>query len=196
MSGGTQVGTAPPMTRRDRLRRVVILCRNFAWNLAYYRAGQKPENVVLCDAHSRAANFWRIVGGNFIDLCVLEWCKLLAEPKGKHHWSGIVSDAVGFKNALLQDMGIDDAMFEREIAVMRQYRDKFLAHLDSDYTMNIPTLDKAKQAVWFYHAYVVQHEAKPGDLSGLPLALDPDYEECEAEAGTVYSRNRHGRTER
>jgi hypothetical protein len=72
---------------------------------------------------------------------------------------------------------------------MRQYRDKFLAHLDSDEVMNIPALDIAKRAVWFYHAYVVQHEAQPGDLAGLPVKLDAGYSQCEDEARTVYKHN-------
>ena len=33
--------TDATMPRQDRLRRVVILCRNFAVNLAYYRVGRK-----------------------------------------------------------------------------------------------------------------------------------------------------------
>ena len=37
------------MSRRDRLRRVVILCRNFAVNLAYYRVGRKAEHLHLQD---------------------------------------------------------------------------------------------------------------------------------------------------
>jgi predicted nuclease of predicted toxin-antitoxin system len=183
-------GAGATMTRRNRLRRVVILCRNFAWNLAYYRAGQMPQNVVLHDASNSEANFWRVAGANFLDVCVLEWCKLLPDPKDQHHWSRVVSDTVGFKNVLLLHLGIDDATFEQEITAMRRYRDKFLAHLDSDLTMHIPVLDKAKQAVWLYHGYVVQHEASAGDLGGLPIVLDPGYATCEAEASAIYRRNR------
>jgi hypothetical protein len=72
---------------------------------------------------------------------------------------------------------------------MRKYRDKFLAHLDSENVMQIPVLDVAKKAVWFYHSYIVQHEAQPGDLDGLPVELDHGYAQCEEEARAIYERN-------
>jgi hypothetical protein len=136
--------TATP--RRDRLRRVLILCRNFSINLAYYRVGRTAKYVVLQDfQHTPRANFWRSVSGNFIDICVLDWCKLFADSKGKHYWSNIVTDRDQFKAQLINILGINERAFLEEIKKMRQYRDKFLAHLDSDEIMNIPLLDVAKK---------------------------------------------------
>jgi len=177
-----------PISRRDRLRRVVILCRNFAVNLAYYRVGQRPEHSGLLD-FQRHGNFWRAANGNFIDICVLEWCKLFTDSNGKHHWRNIVSDPTQFKTQLLDHLGIDEAAFQREIAAARRYRDKFLAHLDSAEVMNIPILDIAKKAVWFYHAHVVEHEVTPGDLDGLPVELDTGYAQCERQAEATYEHN-------
>jgi hypothetical protein len=188
-SKGREVIATDPMPRRDRLRRVVILCRNFARNLAYYRAGRKDEHRQLFDAVKTAsAHFWLVTSANFIDMCVLEWCKLFADVRDRHHWSKIVADRAGFEAALLAHLGLDAAAFREEIKTMRRYRDKFLAHLDSDYTMHIPALNVARAAVWFYHAYVANHEAKHGDLAGLPLDLERGYHETEAEADAVYRR--------
>ena len=177
------------MSRRDRLRRVVILCRNFAVNLAYYRTGRKPEYLPLQDLRHPGANFWRTVSGNFIDVCVLEWCKLFGDPKGEHFWKKMVSAPANFEKQLLSHLGINKAAFQKEIDVMRKYRDKFLAHLDSEEVMNIPALDVAKKAVWFYHAHVVQQEAQPGDLTGLLVELDAGYAQCEDAARAIYERN-------
>lgn len=184
--------TAPARTSPvGQLLRVLILCRNFALNLAYYRAGRNRKFAPLLDyQQTKQAGFWRVVNANFIDICVLEWCKLFADRREKHHWSKTVSDQIKFKNELLADLGIDELAFEKEIRVMRHYRDKFLAHLDSEDIMKIPVLDVAKKATWFYYAYVIQHEGlSDDDLSGLPLKLDPGYSQCEAEAHTVYERN-------
>src|SRR5487761_1244632 len=165
---GSALGTkTPTMSRRDRLRRVVILCRNFAVNLAYYRVAHRPEHKPLGNPHNAEANFWRTVGNNFIDICVLEWCKLFAEQKGKHCWLNVVADPVHFRDKLLQHLGLDGAAFEREVEAMRHYRDKFLAHLDSEHRMSIPSLEIAKGAVWFYHDCVVRNEVSPGDLADL-----------------------------
>jgi hypothetical protein len=65
------------MSRKDRVRGVVTLCRSFAWNLAYYRTGWSKKYKHLLDA----SDFWRAVNGNFLDMCVLEWCKLFADKK-------------------------------------------------------------------------------------------------------------------
>jgi hypothetical protein len=71
------------------------------------RVGQKPEHSGLLNFQGWG-NFWRAVSGNFIDICVLEWCKLFADPNGKHHWSKIVSDPTSFKTQLLDHLGIDE----------------------------------------------------------------------------------------
>jgi len=60
MSADKQTAT-PPMSRRSRLRRVVILCRNFARNLAYYRTGQDPEHAPLLTSSHPSVNFWRFM---------------------------------------------------------------------------------------------------------------------------------------
>jgi hypothetical protein len=179
------MAASSPMPRQIRLWRVLILCRNFAANLAYYRVGRRQEYLPL---QKLSENFWRVVSGNAIDICVLEWCKLFADPNGKHHWSSIVTDPAKFKAELLRLLGIDEAGLDNEIEVMRKYRDKFLAHLDSDETMNIPGLDIAKQSVWFYFDYVVGNEAQPGELGVSPEALDAWHAQCEKEALAVYGR--------
>ena len=175
------------MSRRDQLRRVVILCCHFARNLAYYRVGQSAEYGHLLDpARTACANFWRMANSDFLDLCILEWCKLFADVKGRHHWRAIVTDASGFHAELLTHLRLDDASFKAYIDTIRRYRDKFVAHLDSDPSMYVPKLDVAKQAVWFYHAHVVTHESKTGDLSGLAVELNPGYRISEDEARTVF----------
>jgi hypothetical protein len=138
-------------------------------------------------ARSNAASFWRQVNGNFIDTSVMEWCKLIADEREKHHWRRIVTHPDKFEQDLLADLDLDATGLRQEIDVMRRYRDKFLAHLDSDHTANIPVLDTAKRAVWFYHRHVASQEAGAGDLRGLQLDLDRGYLECEAEANAVYS---------
>jgi hypothetical protein len=66
--------TAPPsMSRQNRLRRVLILCCSFARNLACYRIGRRSEYLHLMKPEQKPTfNFWRVVNGNFIDMCVLE----------------------------------------------------------------------------------------------------------------------------
>jgi hypothetical protein len=169
------------VTRRERLRRVVLVCAHFARNMAYYSAG-----------HSRLMNgspqFWITVDGNFIDMAVIEWCKLLGDRRGKHFWANVVTDAPRFETGMLRHLGITADEFAAYVDEMRRYRDKFLAHLDDLAVMNIPFLDRAKSAVEFYHGHVVGQEAGPSDIAGLPPDLEDYYRRCFDEAQAIYSR--------
>lgn len=48
-----------PLTRRERLRRVTLLCCHFIRNLAYYRVAHRGE------PRSPNRDFWVTVDGNF-----------------------------------------------------------------------------------------------------------------------------------
>jgi hypothetical protein len=173
------------MTRKDRLRRTVLLCSSFARNLAFYRVGQAGPARKLLSASHPQASFWRQANANFFDMCVLEWCKLLSDRKGEHHWSQVVSNPAAFEPAMLRHVGLDAAAFRAEKEAMRHYRDKFIAHLDDLPVMDIPMLDTAQRSVWFYHGYILAHEVRPGDLVSLPDTANKlilGYEECAAEA--------------
>jgi hypothetical protein len=175
----------PALIKRERLRRVVLLCCHFMRNLAYYRVGHPGE------PRPTDTEFWLTVNGNFIDQCVLEWCKLFGDPKGEHAWPNIVTDPATFEAALLSQLSVSAVDFEAYRIGMREYRDKFVAHLDSERVMNIPNLDTAKASVAFYHDHIASQEASPGDLAGLPESaarLSEYYEHCADEATRVYGK--------
>lgn len=170
------------LTKRERIRRVILLCAHFSRNLAYYRAGHELLTTTSLE-------FWITVDGNFLDVAVIEWCKLLGDPKEKHHWKRIVTDASRFEADLLGRLGVNTAEFAAYINEVRAYRDKFIAHLDDLREIDIPLLDRAKAAVEFLHDYVVLNEAAPGDLAGLPNNLSDYYDHCFAEATAAYKRS-------
>lgn len=59
-------------------------------------------------------------------------------------------------------------MFDALAKKILYYRNTFIAHLDNDLMMSVPELDPALKAVAFYHRYIVEHEARPDELAGLP----------------------------
>ena len=138
-------------------------------------------------------DFWTTVHINFLNCCVLEWCKLFVDNKnrnpGEHHWESVVSDKVRFEAEFLQYIGhIDETEkdFAYLIMVMSTYRNKFVAHFDEYNIAQIPPMDMAKDAVQFYHSYIVRNEANSGDLAGLPTDLDDYYSACYQEAEKIY----------
>jgi hypothetical protein len=181
---------AAKLTRRDRLRRVVLVCSSFARNMAYYRAGQGQAGMVLLDESHPQAGYWLQSNANFLDTAVLEWCKLLGDRKGEHFWRQVVSDPEVFEEGLLARLKMVKTEFSDLVDEIRRYRDKFVAHLDNDKSMQIPAMVKAQDGVWFYHEHVVLREASHSDLFGLPStpeAMILGYDQCLREAGAIFT---------
>jgi len=172
-----------PLPKRQQLRRVTLLCCHFVRNLAYHRAGKKSPTEL-----KRAGEFWVTVNGNFLDCCVLEWCKLFVDTKnrnpGEHRWDNVVADKVRFAAELFQH--VDQMQFRNLVGAMRTYRDKFIAHLDEENVGNIPQMNIAEDSAQFYHRYIVRSEANPDDLAGLPTDLEDYYSVCYREAREIY----------
>jgi len=157
----------PPISPDERLRRVVILCVAFMRNLAYLRgANEAPAGwsknggeLVLPDA-----SFWITAANNALDMCVLSFCKLFNDEKGKHFWKTVVSNCDGFKAELMQKLGFTEEQYLSYLETFKEYRDKFVAHLDDGRTMHTPQLDAAKIAVQHLHAWLVENACRPGLL--------------------------------
>src|SRR5687768_16055834 len=115
---------ASRMPRRDLLRRVVILCCSFGRILAYYRAWWGEEHQHFLSLANDHPIFWRAVNNNFLDMCILDWCKLFAYKRGKHYWGEVVTDPSAFEVALLRHLGLETETFQNEIDNILYYRDK------------------------------------------------------------------------
>jgi hypothetical protein len=187
-----------PLPHRDRSRRVALLCCAFARNVAFHRAGWADEAQPLLSSHHPKASFWQQVNCNFFDMAVLDWCKLFGDQKetplkrlGKHHWRRVVSDPDEFEARLLAQLETDAERFAALITKMRDYRDTFVAHLDNRLTMNLPEYEAARVAVTFYYRHIVETEAEPGDLAGLPSVDEfaRSDGQCTQEAAQVYRIN-------
>ena len=128
----------PPLSDEDRVRRTVIVCRHCLWNIAYFRAGWRKGKIRV------RREFWAAANGNFIDAAILEWCKLFADPNGLHRWSRSVADEAAFAAALYRRLRLTEPEFAAYIQTFKHPRDKFIAHLDGEPTMNLPWLRPAR----------------------------------------------------
>jgi len=181
-----------PLTKRELCRRSMLLCILFLRNLAYYRTGHGQHGRHLLDASEPTVNFWRQANSNFIDMCVLDWCKLFADKRAVHYWRKIVSDPAKFEADLQAHLNVTPNEFQELIDKVRVYRDKFVAHLDELNDMDIPTLDLLAKAICFYHSHIVTEEIQPGDLAGIPTdtpeKFNRGYDQCVQEAECVFER--------
>ncbi|KLU23125.1 hypothetical protein EOS_27300 [Caballeronia mineralivorans PML1(12)] len=107
--------------------------------------------------------FWISVNGNFADVTVLEWCKVFADKKGKHHWTKVVQDKAAFMAGLLAKLGVEEVAWSAYVEEMRFLRDKFIAHLDDEQVMTLPQLDMAKMSAVYLYTYLLENEDE-GDV--------------------------------
>lgn len=158
------------MTRRQLLRRVGILCCHFLRNLAFYVAGWRKGEFITKDQFLVNAN------GNFLDICVLEWCKLFGDSRGKHHWRKVITDQDSFFTGLLQSLKLTNVEFETYVAEMRTYRDKFVAHLDNETVMHPPKMRTARKSVSFLYEYLLANEEEDACFQDAPSSAARFYE--------------------
>lgn len=59
--------------------------------------------------------FWVNTNGNFLDICVLEWCKLFGDKRGQHYWRKVITDQTAFLAGLLHAVGKTEVEFDAYI---------------------------------------------------------------------------------
>jgi hypothetical protein len=130
--------------------------------------------------------FWVNANGNFLDIAVLEWCKLFADSRGKHSWRKIISEPTAFHHTLLNELGLSGAQFEDYVNQMRAYRDKFVAHLDLKEVMQIPQLQLATSSTAYLYDYLLAHEEEDDCFRDAPVSASSFYTRFLDEGTAVY----------
>ena len=161
------------MKKEERIRRALLLCCHYTRNLASYRAGWKGG-----DFQGRS-QLVKTLNSNFIDIAVMEWCKLFGNYKiEKHHWKKIVKNKTEFKREMLIYAGLNNQSFHALWKEVLDYRDKFVAHLDSDEIMHIPLMEKTLSTIIFYYNELRLSVESQETLYGLPTDLIKYYDAC------------------
>lgn len=171
------------MTKAQRVRRAALLCCHLTRNLAYFKAGWAELHP------QREGDFWTTVLGNCIDVSVLEWSKLFGDENGKHHWKRIFDDEASFRSRLTSTMNITEAQWQQSWKEIKNYRDKFIAHLDSENTMNVPHMDIPHRMVTFLYTELKACTSDPEIFVGLPATMSEYYQHCYKEGLNVFKHN-------
>ncbi|MGA7749306.1 MAG: hypothetical protein WCA63_04095 [Gallionella sp.] len=69
---------------------------------------------------------------------------------------------------------------------MRRYRDTFIAHLDSDETMQIPEMDWAYKSVLYYFEKIIGELQTGAMHQGIPINIETYYQARLNEAKAAY----------
>jgi hypothetical protein len=168
------------VNRRTRLRRTGILSLHCLRNAAYYRAWNAAPVA------RRQEQFWITLNGNFVDTCLLEWCKLFGDLKAKHHWSRCVTDSDPFLDGLHVRIGMDAAAFEVFRLEVRAYRDKFVAHLDELNDIEIPRIQPVIGSVRYLYQHLVDVEDDVDAFVDAPTNANTHYRQHLLEARAAH----------
>jgi hypothetical protein len=120
-------------------------------------------------------------------VCVLEWLKLFGEKKGNQSWENVITENDVFKKDLLKTLNITEDEFSLYINQMRKYRDKFIAHLDSDKVADIPNLQIALESAIHFYNYLLANEEENDCFIDAPIEASIYYSSMQFEAQIVYS---------
>lgn len=175
------------LTEGERARRVAQLARYCVDNIACYRGGWAPDGQGKKQLIVKR-NFWVRANGNFLDIAVLEWCKLFADTKGKHHFSRVFADAAPILDGLTQALGVDEDGFKALVSAVREYRDKFVAHLDDLWIMNIPATQHLLDGAIYLYDTMCTTDETARHLTGLYPDCKDFYAQRLAEATAEYRR--------
>jgi hypothetical protein len=118
----------------------------------------------------------------------LEWCKLFGDPRGKHHWGKVISDRTAFLNGLLSALKLTENEFEVYTREVRLYRDRFVAHLDSDEVAHIPWLGIGRRSVTYLYDYLLAYEDEGDFFHDAPGKASTFYNRFEREGRKVYAQ--------
>jgi hypothetical protein len=118
----------------------------------------------------------------------MEWCKLFGDARGTHYWKKVVSKPQHFYAGLLKEAKMTETEFSEYIKEMRTYRDKFVAHLDSENTMHIPKLDIAKKSVSYLYDYLLAHEDDGNCFADAQEQASTFYQRFLKEGKAVYGQ--------
>ena len=150
------------MTKRTRLRRTGILCCHCLRNMAFYRSWYAAGTPF------KDKQFWVTAKDNFLDVTILEWCKLFGDAHGKHYYLKAVDDPTQFRMEMLSHLAATEDAFADYVDQMRTYRDKFVAHLDDLNTIQVPYLTIAKSSTIFLYQRLLAQEAANDTFHDAP----------------------------
>ena len=170
---------------KNRPQNAALLCCHFARNFAYY-------SVFRQSPHLGETGFWLTVHGNFIDICVLEWCKLFGNKNGIYHWRRTLTDPERFCLELLNSHGINETELKRLWKEVKDYRDDFVAHSEKQETTPIPNMNIPYLLVEFYFRKLLLDFPTLQTNSSLPAHFDQYYDARlkEAEVELLHAKNR------
>ena len=108
--------TAHILELADQVFRLVFVVRN----AAYHRSLHKYKDEFV-------QNYWILIFNNFLDIAVLEWCKVFGSNNDATHWSNKITKKDKFRAELLARLNYTESEWEAYWNNIKGYRDCVVA---------------------------------------------------------------------
>lgn len=129
----------------DQVFRLVYVARN----VAYHRSLQPFNNELN-------QNYWILIFNNFLDISVLEWCKVFGSKNQNTHWSRHVENKDEFRNGMLARLEMSQEEWQTYWSSVKDYRDKSVAHHQSNPNItHYLDLGPALTACFYYYEKLI-----------------------------------------
>jgi hypothetical protein len=132
------------------------------------------RNIGMCRATKEQNNlnfdFYSLIQGGFLDLSVLEWCKVFTySPKGNEYtyWKKLIEPEHhdDFEKELIKLLEINEEIWSKYIEDMKLYRNSMVSHHKENYkdyknkprSSHYPNLEIALKSSCYYHALLTRY---------------------------------------
>ena len=135
-----------------RIRRTFQIANHCISNIAAYKANWR-KNATNESELVVERDFWKRANGNFLDIAVLEWCKVFSERNGEHHWSRVFKLKQDWMREFCEHMRMSQKEFHTELQRVVKYRNKYVAHLEP-IPMKYPSTDFLLKSVSYLYGKI------------------------------------------
>jgi hypothetical protein len=130
----------------DQVFRLVYIVRN----VAYYRSLDPFKDDL-------EQNYWIHIFNNFLDIAVLEWCKVFGSKNDATHWSNHVDDVEIFRSGMIAKLGVSEEEWSGYWESIKNYRDTVVAHHErSSKASYYPDMHHALTACFYYYEILIK----------------------------------------
>lgn len=126
-------------------------------------------------------NYWILIYNNFLDIAVLEWCKVFGTDSEPTHWKTIVNDHTAFREGLLNCIGLDENEWSAFWENVNSYRNNIIAHFKKVDDLSYPFLDVIIKSSFYYYKWL-QKELETHGIIQEPEDLENYYRRCLSQA--------------
>lgn len=155
-------------SKRLRIRRTFQLANHCISNIAAYKANWRKEATSESQLVVER-DFWKRANGNFLDIAVLEWCKVFSERNGEHHWSRSFKPTQDWMREFCKHMSMSQKEFHAELQRVVKYRNKFVAHLEP-MPMKYPSMDFLLKSVSYLYEKIHSDPRTCAAVNGYELS--------------------------